>query len=513
MELIHRKHQKEFFEIVYFIKSGIDIRTIYCSVTPGGGKSYLPLILCELILRYSYRICWIVPRKSLQYQGEQEFVDWKSKYRLRVADNSPDPCRGLNGYITTYQAIAANPELHHEEFKKYKYILFLDEPHHVALGGPWHSVLRPLVSLSPLRIFASGTFYRGDEQKIAFLPYQGDKLFLQNSGDSRVIRYTRTDALKDKAIVPTYFKHIDGEAEWISKEGIQEKANSLKDGGDALFTALRTEYAYQLLNACVYDWLNYKKTTFSKAKLLVVAPNIQLAEDYQRHLISILRYEIPIATSKDDAQAQFNIAKYKGLEKSETDILITVAMAYEGLSVKPITHIACLTHIRSIPWLEQLFARGNRLFPGKKEAFVYGPADEALLLAIRAIENEQEQYINESKKEQAGDSEQELFSGEREGIQPLRSSAELGESLPEFQLGEAGGIDQIMSPSKIEKELKNQIRGRIKNYLDKQRPGNRKTATDLFYKRIKRIFGKGFDHMNRDELEKCLAHVVAETKE
>ena len=29
---------------------------------------------------------------------------------------APDPCRGLQGYITTYQSIAAAPDLHLAEF-------------------------------------------------------------------------------------------------------------------------------------------------------------------------------------------------------------------------------------------------------------------------------------------------------------------------------------------------------------------------------------------------------------
>lgn len=506
-----RKHQVEMFNLIQQIKGGKDIRNIYCSVTPGGGKSLLPVLLSELIPRFADRICWITPRKSLQYQGEQEFINWHSSYRMRVADNTPDPCRGLNGYITTYQGITANPDLHQEEFKKHRYILFLDEPHHVQDGGEWHRALRSLVSLGVLRVFASGTFFRGDEQKIAFLPYKGNRIYFEQTTDSRVVRYSRSDALKDGAVAPVKFIHIQGEAEWISKEGNKESA-SLQSGGDALFTALRTEYALQLLNTCVYDWMNYKSTTFHEAKFLIVAPNIKLAEEYQKHLSSFIKTEIPIATSKDDTQAQFNIAKYKGLEKPETDILVTVAMAYEGLSVNQITHIACLTHIRSVPWLEQCFARGNRLCPGKEQAFVYGPADKSLLSAINSIEKEQEQYISEMKFERTGKPEDEESSGESLKIQPLRSAAELGASL-QTSFEEMGSLDRSLTPSQIENELKTQIRGRISNYLSHLRNGNKRAARSLLYKRIKREFGKSFDHMDRDELENCLVLVVSETKE
>src|SRR4051794_39221160 len=54
----------------------------------------------------------------LRLQAEEAFADpaWRLALNhglsVRAADNEPDPSRGLAGYITTYQAIAAAPELH-----------------------------------------------------------------------------------------------------------------------------------------------------------------------------------------------------------------------------------------------------------------------------------------------------------------------------------------------------------------------------------------------------------------
>ena len=39
------------------------------------------------------------------------------RHAVRAADNGPDPCRGLAGYVTTYQALAAAPDLHLAEFQ------------------------------------------------------------------------------------------------------------------------------------------------------------------------------------------------------------------------------------------------------------------------------------------------------------------------------------------------------------------------------------------------------------
>ena len=107
-----RRHQAEFQETIQGIIEGPGVETILCRVTPGGGKSALPIIAGRLITaRLADRICWVVPRMSLQDQGERNFQDpffrdlLQHRLSIRTSTNEPDPCRGLNGFITTYQAI------------------------------------------------------------------------------------------------------------------------------------------------------------------------------------------------------------------------------------------------------------------------------------------------------------------------------------------------------------------------------------------------------------------------
>jgi type I site-specific restriction endonuclease len=40
-------------------------------------------------------------------------------------------------------------------------------------------------------------------------------------------------------------------------------------------------------------------------------------------------------------------------------VLVTVAMAYEGMDCPEVSHVVALTHIRSRPWLEQMIARAT----------------------------------------------------------------------------------------------------------------------------------------------------------
>ena len=174
-----------------------EITDILAAVTPGGGKSLLPVIAAHALLAAGVveRVCWVVPRDSLRQQAEEAFADptWRRTLghavSIRAADNAPDPCRGLQGYITTYQSVAAAPDLHLAEFRRYRTLLVLDEVHHLPalsdmapdpladpatpdLATGWSRALLPLLETAWLRLLLSGTLQRADGRSILWLPYR-----------------------------------------------------------------------------------------------------------------------------------------------------------------------------------------------------------------------------------------------------------------------------------------------------------------------------------------------------
>ena len=194
-----RTHQAQIAAIVRAIASGEanEVTDILAAVTPGGGKSLLPVIAASALLSAGVidRVCWVVPRDSLRLQAEEAFADpaWRGVLNhavtLRAADNAPDPCRGLQGYITTYQSIAAAPDLHLAEFRRHRTLLVVDEVHHLPalsdmapdpLADPamadaaagWSRALLPLLESARLRLLLSGTLQRADGRSILWLPYR-----------------------------------------------------------------------------------------------------------------------------------------------------------------------------------------------------------------------------------------------------------------------------------------------------------------------------------------------------
>src|SRR5688500_5063981 len=121
-----RAYQRQVAGVAAAISGGAaaDLADVLAAVTPGGGKSLLPVILAARLVEAGVveRVCWVVPRDSLRLQAEEAFADpaWRSALgdalSIRAAENAPDPCRGLAGYVITYQGIAAAPDLHLAEF-------------------------------------------------------------------------------------------------------------------------------------------------------------------------------------------------------------------------------------------------------------------------------------------------------------------------------------------------------------------------------------------------------------
>ena len=224
-----------------------------------------------------------MPRDSLRLQAEEAFADpaWRATLdhalSVRAADNGPDPARGLAGYVTTYQAVAAAPDLHLAEFNRHRTLLVVDEVHHLpaladidpdivsddptdAQASQWSLKLLPLLETAAYRLLLSGTLERADGKSILWLPYRtgpktrpGTREVALDAPGWAVIGYSRRQALAERAVLPVTFGALNGEASWRDEEGRDVGPHPLaayhpeETTRPALFTALRTGFADALL--------------------------------------------------------------------------------------------------------------------------------------------------------------------------------------------------------------------------------------------------------------------------
>jgi superfamily II DNA or RNA helicase len=505
-----RKHQKEMIAITDGIIAGSGVKNIIVKATPGSGKSSLPIIAGKLITAgLADGLCWICPRMSLQDQAERNFIDpffrnmLSHRLIIRSSTNENNPSRGNNGFVTTYQAIGVDDRQSVlSDFRRKRYILILDEYHHAGDEGAWTKALMPLYDAARYRVLMTGTLSRGDKKRIAFTPYMqtGDEFTpaLDKSPNTAIIEYSRKDALADKAILPLKFVFLDGSAKWETRSGrvIDSKVSSQSNAAHALYTALNTEYATELLLAAVNHWRQWNRPS---ARLLVVAANIKAAKGFTETL-KRMGLNTRIATSDDSADAQDAIKAYK---LGKVDVLVSVGMAYEGLDVPAISHIACLTNIRSLPWIEQMAARAVRIDSQAgpyetQKAFVFAPKDPMFLELKAQIDAEQNAAAKETGVRVTRDgSNGELFPGiamAPGGIKPL-SSKILGVDLPTLP-------PVIFTPSEKEDDLRDKIDDHIKAFCRQNRFNPKRINAEVL-----RAMGKKRQDMTIKELEKCLAHV------
>lgn len=390
-----RKHQREMEAVCTRINAGERIRMIVCGVTPGGGKSLLPQILGHrLIPSLADKLCWVVPRLALQDQGARGFNDPQNRallgHQLEAMNstNVTNPTRGHAAYVTTYQALASDrKKVNAKEFSRHRYILVLDEPHHIEDAGVWHEAIQPLYEQAVLVVLMSGTFERGDGKPIAFVPYDekenGLAIDFTPTEERAVIRYGLRDAWEEQAVIDMEVHYVDCSAKWRDRAGRTHEVESLRQAKEktsqALYTALHSEAALELLDMGVKGWQDTKRQN-PRSKLLVVAATIEQAKRYTDWFRD-RGLTIAIATSDDSASAHAAIKQFKRTGSGGLDILVTVAMAYEGLDVPAVTHLICLTHIRTKPWIEQVVHRATRVDyqagPYRTQcAHIYAPDDE-----------------------------------------------------------------------------------------------------------------------------------------
>lgn len=451
-----RSHQAEILGIFAAIARGeaATLRDVLAAVTPGGGKSLLPVIAAHALIGAGIcdRVCWVVPRDSLRLQAEEAFADPRWRLALghalavRAAENAPDPCRGLQGYVTTCQAVAAAPDLHLAEFRRHRYLLVLDEVHHLPAtaandnagadrpadeAAGWSAAIEPLLALARLRLLLSGTLERADGRRILWLPYRRmaggrEEVDLAAPGWA-VVGYSRARALAERAVLPVAFGALDGEARWLGPEGDTGERPMLgphrlrapaphEATRPAIFTALRTGFAEALLRQA-FDATRSLRAERRAAlgvapearprvlapeapprglgKLLVVAPDQAQARRY----LELLRAWVParqggtvaLAVS-EERDAHEVLAAFR--LTPEPSILVTVAMAYEGLDAPEVAVVAALTHVRSRPWLEQMVARATRVDPNAgayeaQRALVFHPDDPLFARFRWRMEREQ----------------------------------------------------------------------------------------------------------------------------
>jgi superfamily II DNA or RNA helicase len=187
--------------------------------------------------------------------------------------------------------------------------------------------------------------------------------------------------------------------------------------------------------------------------------------------------------------------------------LVSVAMASEGLDVPSISHIICLTNVRTPEWITQMCGRAVRIDPQAgpyetQKGYIFAPADKMFVELARKIESDQTEAIAKAKAEKEKKEEFTLDGGSvRPGITPL-SSKMLGHRPTQQVYGFYDSGDPVKTQREIERELRESIESHVREFCYIYRVSPKRMNNELF-----QYFQKARSVMTVPELEAVLRYV------
>lgn len=400
---------------------------VLASVTPGGGKTLMALLYADVLLAAGLikQVLIIVPNDALRSQMIDGFRRnhagiTRGLRRFTIRGWRQQDQHDRSGFVTTYQA-AVKDDMRRALVRCVQSaptLVILDEPHHLANRGEdgesvqWFHGIVPIVAAAVHVLLMSGTLRRHDKAKIAFVKYGDDKCPQPD------IVYSRSDGLRDGAILPVEYQRIDAES--FFQKGARTYNVILSEVNEEVrAAALRTvlessEYREHVLRTAVEAFLGYCANV-AAGRMIAICHTQPAAEACADFIRETLGQDVALAISKLPNAADVIRDFRRGVGPK---ILVTVGMAYEGLDVPSATHLVLLTDKRSIPYLEQSVARVTRVNPDPsfpephdQRAFVFGPDDIGIRDFIDALNAEQQEAFEDKEK-----------GSERDGYVPRRSA-------------------------------------------------------------------------------------------
>lgn len=397
-----RSHQNDAYSLAIELLSAASTKRVtVASVTPGGGKTLMASIFTHVLLGGNYvdQVVVICPRDSLRTQFRGGFTERARglTYRIAALGNKSLGQQSLlerAGYVTTYQAVVKAIRRHLRYVKLRRTLVILDEPQHLSDADrrSWREAVAPLVDAATHVLLMSGTLWRHDRAPIPFVPYDG------NNEPIADIKYSRRDALEEKAILPVSVSVVDGRAEYwhaFKRHMVPSLREASKSQESKVLNTLlaKPEYRNEMVTQALAEWMKYRETVYP-SRAIVLCRSQKDAREIKAMIKARFHVDVCLAISDEGAKAKRSLEDFR--DRHIGEVLVTVGMAYEGLDVPDCTHLVCLTNFRSWPWLEQAFARVTRVnrrcgVPYERQhAYLYVPSDSQMLAYLDGALAEQD---------------------------------------------------------------------------------------------------------------------------
>ncbi len=376
----------------------------------------------------------LVPRLNLAIQIE---LSWKAN-RKHFEPNALGPInhrenkwpvmrKGEAGYVTTYQSLIANPELHLDALKNKRILLALDEAQQLGADYAGEQVVSGTASAEQVQrlvdaldvvgiMVLSGTPFRADDSRLLFAKYEtrdGLDYLLPD------VTATYSDGIEGGYLRQFEANLYDGEVDWKTTDQELEKLTlSQYDRSLRTFLVESAGYWHGLVDRFV-EHLAERQAVDRRFRGLIACYN----QEQATHVMDYLAAHHPHlrtlkAISDDGEDAQENLRLFRS-EKHQYDVLVTVQMAYVGYDQPWIAVVLPLTGIREQGYLRQLLARSLRVVPGvpyaKQPAIWVVPADPRMKAFIEAERKELEVGLRRRERNQEGNTDMIQLSRQADG--------------------------------------------------------------------------------------------------
>jgi superfamily II DNA or RNA helicase len=368
--------------------------------TPGAGKTRFAARLAHALVadRSVSRVIVVVPREHLKAQVARAMAGaWiQLDHRFRNVDRTL--AGDLDGAVVTYQQVAASPATF-AAMTRVPTLVLLDEIHHAGEQASWGQALRDAFGAAKYRVSLSGTPFRSDGAAIPFVRYEAGECVALTSYD-----YAR--ALGDGVCRALVFPLHGGEAEWISRDGTQMRANFEDDlerrhASERLRPALtQPGWLGDVLEKAHLKLLEARAEGHTDAGGLVAAMN----QEHARFVADLLERRCGqkaelVVSDLDDASRR--IARFAG---SRDPWIVAVHMISEGVDIPRLRVGVFASNVVSELYFRQFcgrFVRAGGDPARRREAFVYLPDDARLRTMASSIAGDVRRGLRGTDRDEA----------------------------------------------------------------------------------------------------------------
>ena len=413
----------------FMVYNQLDRQNFMAVATPGAGKTILALRIAHSLLLEGTveRVVIVCPTSHLCEQWAEKAAlvyihldpTWENGHGAEAND--------YHGVCVTYHQVASQPDISAINCRRKPTLVILDEPHHMGESLSWGNACREAFQGAKQRFLITGTPFRSDNNPIPFVEYNADGLCRAD------FTYSYGEALRDKVCRPVLFPSYEGEFEWFSrgevvKAQFADQLDKIRKS-ERLRAALSVsgEYLLELLAEADYQLTEIRRSGHPDAAGLVIARDQFHAKKIAELLEDLAEEPVSIAISEDpDASKTIKWFNKKGNRRRW---IVAVKMISEGVDIPRLRVGVYATNVLTELFFRQAVGRFVRMIDGLEEqtAYLYIPADEALMAHAQKIKEERQHQLQEL-----------LDSIEREA-----QTRESGPVSSDFRVGKASDAEHI----------------------------------------------------------------------